>query len=142
MEKYNTQFFDLEDEDGMERAMAFIRMLHEDSRKNSRGYNQILTYVEEGCLIVSWAQIPYEYDVGSFKFVGDDQVIMDELHFPDGYYDYVLPEDKEEKWGEWAKANPEWEKNSWGVWVNTKENHEWEEEIKKNKPSEETEDGV
>lgn len=131
---YNTQVFDMEDKDGLKRAMTFIWMLLQD--RNDLYYNDIHIREEERYLILDWTQVYFdtERESGSFQFVDYDQYVMKEIYFPDGHYEYVTsPEEEEEKRSEWQKENPEWTKNKYGTWVNEEENRRWRESVEEDR---------
>ncbi len=131
---YNTQVFDMEDKDGLKRAMAFIWTLLQD--RNDLYYNDIHIHEEERYLILDWTQVYFDTgrESGSFQFVDYDQYVMKEIYFPDGHYEYVTsPEEEEEKRSEWQKENPEWTKNEYGTWVNEEENRRWRKSVKEDK---------
>ena len=81
--------------------MAFNREAEDcaiDIRVSTDGY----------CTIIEWGET---YDSAGFKWVGEDQEVMERLYYPDNTMEYVLPEETEEKMNEWLDAHPTWVKN-------------------------------
>lgn len=112
MKNYNSMYF--RDKSS---AIEFIDMLLKDN--NDDLYNDIHTYLEEGAVIVEWAQVPYSHDYGgTFQFVDEEQEVMLFKEFPDRHYEYFSNEEEyEEALKEWLVNNPQWKKNQWGMWI-------------------------
>ncbi len=126
----NSMYFE-----SLEEAMKFIQVLHENSENDSTHYNDIHTYIEEHAYIVEWVQIPHDHAYGGqFKFVDEDQDVMNYRSFPDDHAEWFLSEaDYQDALEEWLKENPGWKQNQWGHWYNVEEQKAWEDSLEKAK---------
>lgn len=71
---------------------------------------------------LEWENVYYSGDCEGFVFLNGDEVIMKEITFPDGHYDYVLPDNVDEAYRNWHKNHPEWKLTTYGTWTNVEEN--------------------
>lgn len=120
----NRQSFDLSRSNGKALFKQLLdSLLAYNADPDNTDYNDIHIYQEESFLIIEWDRTPYSGDWGGkWYYLEEDEIIQKEVHFPDGHYDYVFPEDAEEVFNEWCKNHPEWVKNEHGIWTNTEEN--------------------
>jgi hypothetical protein len=66
--------------------------------------------------VVEWEQRPWSGEYGGhFEFVGEEQVVCNEVEFPDKHFEYT-PEDPDESIKEWLVDNPGWYKDECGHW--------------------------
>lgn len=80
-------------------------------------YNDIHIRPDDcGAFVVEWVQAPWsgEYD-GKFEYVGEEQVVCNEVEFPDRHFEYT-PEDENVAIKEWLEDNPGWYRDEWGHW--------------------------
>ena len=71
-------------------------------------FSDIHLYSEEHAYVLEWEQVPYSHEFGgSFKYVGDDEVVMYEGRFPDNHYEFFY---SKEEYEEALKAYEEQEK--------------------------------
>lgn len=121
--EYNSMAFTPEEvEKGL--FTAFLNVLTEYNKKNINYYNEIHVYTDGCCQIIEWAQVPVDHDYGGvFTYLDEDHVIMKEIRFPDGHYEYAIDgEQEKEMWEEFHKNNPGWVKTPYGSWTNEIEN--------------------
>ena len=121
--EYNYQSFTPEEaEQGLH--LEFLNTLLNYNKVSKDHYNDIHLTTDGYCTIIEWETIPYNHEYGgSFKYVGEDEVIMLERHFPDNHTELCYnEEDYQEKLAEWLKENPGWVKTSYGTWTNEIEN--------------------
>ena len=120
----NRQSFDLEKPNGKKQFLALLNALMDYNEDPDNSYfNDIHIKQEESFAVIEWDTVPYSGEWGGhWHFLEDDEVIMKEVHFPDGHYDYVFPEEVEETIKKWHEDHPEWVKTSYGTWTNMEEN--------------------
>ena len=124
--EYNYQSFTPEEvEQGLH--LEFLNTLLNYNKVSKTHYNDIHLTTDGYCTIIEWETIPYNHEYGgSFKYVGEDEVIMLERHFPDNHTELCYnEEDYQEKLAEWLKENPGWVKTSCGTWTNEIENEKF-----------------
>ena len=94
MENYNSMSFTPEEvKQGLHTKL--IKYLLDYNKDCEQHYNDIHITTDGYCLIVEWASIPYDHAWGgSFQYVDFDEVIMHEVHLPDG--SSVLSRNEEE----------------------------------------------
>ena len=94
MENYNSMSFTPEEvKQGLHTKL--IKYLLDYNKDCEQHYNDIHITTDGYCLIVEWASIPYDHAWGgSFQYVDFDEVIMHEVHLPDG--SSVLSRDEQE----------------------------------------------
>lgn len=128
--EYNHMVFDTTVEEEINARNDLMNYLLNYNMHCRREYLDIHVYQEEVFTIIEWTQVPYSHDWGGeFKFVGDDELVVKEVRFPDGHYDYALDEDHEkELWENFHKENPGWVKTSYGTWTNEIENEKFRKE--------------
>lgn len=90
-------------------------------------FNDIHIKQEENLIVLEWMQIPYSHEWGgTWQFVGEDEVIMKEVYFPDNHCEYRFPEEAEDAIKDWineqAAKGEIWEKTPYGTWTNITEN--------------------
>ena len=107
----------------------FLNMLLTISSKFEDSYYDIHITTDGYCTIVEWVDCFYDQPSDQFKLVKEDQVIMSELMYPDNSYEYVFPEDVDEKLREWHNNHPEWVKTPYGTWTNTVENEKFRQSL-------------
>lgn len=121
MSQVNEMVFDLSEESALESFNEFLNVLLSYNMKSSNYCNDMHVYTEESLIIIQWVQIPTDHEWGGeFKFVDEDKVIMEEVSFPDGSYDYAAnDEDKQFMIDAWIEKHPTWRKGPFGRWIET-----------------------
>ena len=131
--EYNSQSFTPE---GVEKGLhlEFLKSLLDLNTKLTDRYNDIHITNDSYCTIIEWDCVPHDHAYGGeWKYITEDNVVMTEVNFPDGHFDYVFPEDVEETLNEWHKKHPEWVMTPYGTWTNEEENKKFKEELEKSK---------
>ena len=122
--KYNSQAFTPEEvKKGLLKDL--LDYLLEHNRKNEEQYYDIHITTDGYCSIVEWTDVMYNQEYGpdaKFQFVDTDEVVMKEVCFPDNHYEYLFEDEIDERFKEWLKDNPGWEKTTYGTWTNRIEN--------------------
>lgn len=121
-ENVNSQAFTPEEVEAGAHLDLINALLKINKKSSDSSYNDIHITTDGYCTIVEWYH-KLEDDGAGFHFVGCDQVIFNEVRFPDEHTEY-LPEDADEAIAEWLKDNPGYIKNEWGHWV--KEDEQWD----------------
>lgn len=131
----NRQSFDTSTPNGRKHFQKLLdTLLDYNEDKDETHYNDIHIYQEESLIIVEWDNIPYSHEWGGqFRYIDWDDVVMKEVNFPDGHYDYVFPEEVEERLKQWHKDHPEWVMTEYGTWTNMEENRVWAIDLNLNK---------
>ena len=95
----NRQSFDFSTSNGRKHFQKLLHsLLDYNSDGDERYFNDIHIYQEESLAIIEWDTIPYSGEWGGkWHFLDYDEVIMKEVNFPDNHYEYVFPEDVEER---------------------------------------------
>jgi hypothetical protein len=129
----NHQSFDINTPNGRKHFQKLLdTLLDYNADEDERYYNDIHIYQEESLMIIEWDNVPYSHEWGGrFQYIGEDDVVMKEVRFPDGHYENLFPEDVENTLKEWHKEHPEWVMTSYGIWTNEEENREWKELLEK-----------
>ena len=84
MENYNSMSF-IPEEVKQGLHMKLIKYLLDYNKDCEQHYNDIHINNDGYWLIVEWASIPYDHAWGgSFQYVDFDEVVMHEVHLPDG----------------------------------------------------------
>ena len=93
------------------------RYSYESEPRGHARYNDIhIRPADCGAFVVEWVQAPWSSDYsGRFEYVSEDQVVCNEVEFPDGYFEYT-PEDEDIVIKEWLEDNPSWYRDEWGQW--------------------------
>ncbi len=128
--EYNYQSFTPEEvEQGL--PLEFLKALLDYNKASKNHYNDIHITTDGYCTIIEWESVPYNHEYGgSFKYVGEEEVVMLEKLFPDNHYELCYDEeDYQEKLAEWLKENPGWVKNSYGIWTNEIENEKFRKQL-------------
>ena len=107
----------------------FLTMLLTISSKFEDSYYDIHITTDGYCIIVEWVDCFYNYPSDQFKLVTENQAVMTELRYPDDSYEYVFPEEVDEKFQEWHKAHPEWIQTPCGTWTNQVENEKFRQSL-------------
>jgi len=120
----NRQSFDTTTPNGRKHFQKLLdTLLDYNADGEEDHFNDIHIYQEESLIVVEWDNVPYNHEWGgSFKYIDYDEVVMKEVTFPDGHYEYLFSEEVEEKLQEWHKEHPEWVKTDYGTWTNMEEN--------------------
>lgn len=114
--EFNLQYFSREDVDnGL--FNEFINTLINYGQKSDH-YNDIHIKNEDfGAITVEWTTIPYSKEYGGeFAYVAENQVVMQELIYPNGSCEYVFPEECEDKFDEWLNCHSNWHMTNYGTW--------------------------
>ena len=128
--EYNYQSFTTEEvEQGLH--LEFLNTLLNYNKVSKTHYNDIHLTTDGYCTIIEWETIPYNHEYGgSFKYVGEDEVIMLERHFPDNHTELCYnEEDYKERLDEFLKENPGWVETSCGTWTNEIENEKFRKQL-------------
>ena len=111
----NVAFTPEEVEKGM--VIDFIQFLLEQNKKLERSFNDIHITSDSYCTIVEWIQKRYDDSDESFEYVDGDHLVVKEIYFPDGHYEWVkTKEEEKERWEEFLKEDPGWYQDSYGTW--------------------------
>lgn len=80
-------------------------------------YNDIHIRPDDcGSFVVEWEQAPWSGDcAGKFEFVGEEQVVCNEIIYPDGTSGYS-PCSQEDEIEIWLEDHPGWERDKYGHW--------------------------
>ena len=110
---------------------AFLNTLLNYNKVSKTHYNDIHLTTDGYCTIIEWETIPYNHEYGgSFKYVGEDEVIMLERRFPDNHTELCYDEeDYKERLDEFLKENPGWVKTHYGTWTNEIENEKFRKQL-------------
>lgn len=122
MSKFNSQAFTPEEvKQGLH--LDLINYLLDYNSKSKECFNDIHIDSDGFCVIVEWVTETYGDVLTSFEYVGEDEVVLKIVHFPDGSYDYVEDQDEaNDRFQLWLHENPGWEKDGNGGWYNKTEN--------------------
>lgn len=72
-------------------------------------------------IVVEWKDIPIHSGAG-FRWVDEDQDVLNRVEYPDGTHEYALPDDIGKSMETWIRNNPDWKMTSYGTWTNEEEN--------------------
>lgn len=98
--------------------LDLIKHLLDYSAKSEKGYYDIHITSDGYCTIVEWVDKRYnDNEEQGFRHLDYDEVIMKEVYFPDGHYEFLFPNEVEEVMEEWQKENPNYVKNEFGMWT-------------------------
>lgn len=116
----NRMYFSKEDiEAGLmhELLVYLCRYSYASGPRRLSHYNDIHIYpCDCEAFEVEWSQSPWSHDYGGhFEYVGEEQVVCNEVIFPDGHYEYT-PESEDEAIKIWLEDNPNWYKDNYGHW--------------------------
>lgn len=127
----NYQMFDLTTANGKKHFFQLLETLIDyNNDSEEKYYNDIHIYQEDMFSVIEWNHIPYSHEYGGeFKYIAEDEVIMKEVYFPDNHYEFLFPEEVDERFKEWLEENPGWTKTSYGTWTNTIENEKFRKEF-------------
>jgi len=103
--------------------LELIKHLLEMNEKSDIHYNEIKIWTDGYCTIVDWVQKHYEDDDcdDSFELVREDEIIMKEIHFPDGHSEYFPRLEADKALADWLKEHPNWVQNEYGRWYDETE---------------------
>ena len=90
MENFNRQYFSDKDvEAGLH--IKFIQFLLANFESNEYRIDMHVYHEDCGAVIVEWIRQSWSHldEMGSFQFVDADKVVVQEVQFPDGHYDYA-----------------------------------------------------
>ena len=106
-DKINKQYFSKEQVEAGE-FKQLLDFLMESSYGVSKYYNDIHIKPEDcGAFIIEWQNIPWDKSFGGhFEYIDeDDEEVIKKITYPDGSYDWILPEYEEEARQNWVKNN-------------------------------------
>jgi hypothetical protein len=117
MSKFNSQAFTSEEvKQGLH--LDLINYLLDYNSKSKECFNDIHIDSDGFCVIVEWVTETYGDVLTGFEYVGEDEVVLKIVNFPDGSYDYVEDQDEaNDRFQLWLHQNPDWEKNGCGGWI-------------------------
>lgn len=121
MSKFNSQAFTPEEvKQGLH--LDLINYLLDYNSKSKECFNDIHIDSDGFCVIVEWVTETYGDVSTSFEYVGEDEVVLKIVKFPDGSYDYVEDQDEaNDRFQLWLHQNPDWERDESGKRYKRKE---------------------
>ena len=124
MSKFNSQAFTPE-EVKLGLHFELLNYLLSYNAQATDYFNDIHIDSDGYCTIIEWVQESRKEAFTSFEYVGEDEVVLKIVKFPDGSYDYVEDQDEaNDRFMLWLHQNPGWEKDGKGGWYNKAENDE------------------
>ena len=118
--------------------LDLIRHLLKMNEQSDTHYNEIKVWTDGYCTIVDWVQRNYndDYCDDRFELLQSDELIMKEVEFPDGHYDYFTRESADKALDEWLIEHPSWKRTQYGQWYNEEEEKYIKEQLltQENKP--------
>jgi hypothetical protein len=117
MKNYNSQAFTPEEvKQGLH--LDLINYLLDYNSKSKECFNDIHIDSDGFCVIVEWVTETYGNVLTSFEHVGEDEVVLKIVHFPDGSYDYVEDQDEaNDRFQLWLHQKPDWERGPNGGYI-------------------------
>ena len=121
MSRYNSQAFTPEEvKQGLH--LDLINYLLSYNAKSKSYFNDLHITSEGYWLIIDWVTEDYDNKLAGFEFVGEDQLVVQIVNFPDGTYAYATDDTEAlEFLNDWLQRHPEWEKDERGRWYNKNE---------------------
>ena len=121
MSKFNSQAFTPEEvKQGLH--LDLINYLLDYNSKSKECFNDIHIDSDGYCIVVEWVTETYGNALTSFEYVGEDEVVLKIVKFPDGSYDYVEDQDEaNDRFQLWLHENSDWERNDSGKGYRRKE---------------------
>jgi len=116
----NRMYFSKEDVEAglMTKLINYLcQYSYQSGPKDFAHYNDIHIMPDDcEAFVVEWEQAPWSHNYGGhFEFVDEDQVVCNEVEFPDKHFEYT-PENPNEAIKEWLADNPGWYKDECGQW--------------------------
>ena len=105
----------------IDNALKLIKTLLELNLYDDWSKMDIHVKMDSDSTIIEWKDISVHSDAG-FRWVDEDQVIMNKVEHPDGSHEYVFPNDVDKNMETWIRNNPDWKMTSHGTWTNEEEN--------------------
>lgn len=126
MGKVNSMCFAWSKDSEREYAMRFVETLLDWGRDNADSYCQVKLEMKGMFLDVLWTVVDKDGEWGTtFEPVDEDQLVVKEIRFPDGHYEYAVDEGHEKYlWERFHEENPGWYRNDFGIWTRKEENQE------------------
>ena len=117
--------FDVTTEEGMQDVQNLVKFLLENSGNDRYCYNDIHISYDSQFAKVEWATVLKSGEDDSYWVFKDwDKLLVTQVDFPDGSYEFALDSDHEkELWDKWQAAHPEWYQDYRG-WHNKIEEYE------------------
>ena len=121
MSKFNSQAFTPEEvKQGLH--LDLINYLLNYNSNSKECFNDIHIDNDGYCIIIEWITETYRDALTSFEYVGEDEVVLKIVKFPDGSYDYVEDQDEaNDRFQLWLHENPDWERDDSGKGYRRKE---------------------
>lgn len=117
MSKFNSQAFTPE-EVKLGLHFELLNCLLSYNAQATDYFNDIHIDSDGYCTIIEWVQESREEAFTSFEYVGEDEVILKIVKFPDGSYDYVEDQDEaNDRFQLWLHQNPDWERGPNGGYI-------------------------
>ena len=118
---YNTIYFTREHiEAGI--LNDFLLFMYKYSINSSIYADIHIKQIDFGELEVEWVYTSKDESWGgSFEYVGEDQIVLNRVIFPDNHYEYLTNREAEFAVEDWAKEN-NYIKNNFGQWEKKEEN--------------------
>ena len=116
MSKFNSQAFTPEEvKQGLH--LDLINYLLDYNSKSKNYFNDIHIDSDGFCVIIEWVTETYGDVLTSFEYVGEDEVVLKIVKFPDGSYDYAEDQDEaNDRFQLWSHENPDWAYDSNKGW--------------------------
>ena len=96
--------------------LKLIKTLLEINVDKENYFNQIMIDTDGYCTIVNWVEKDYDDCSERFELLGDDDVIMKEVLFPDNHTECLFKEDIAQALDDWLKEHPSYKQNAYGIW--------------------------
>ncbi len=137
----NRMSFDLSgtiSKDGLEDLMKLVQLLCVNNAHNKYTFNDIRISHDDTSVVVEWTPVlKSEEDDCRWVFKDGEHLLVKQINFPDGSYDFAIEDSDEEfLWDKWKKNHPEWHLGKYHTWVNSMEECEDNMEIKPLDPAE------
>lgn len=127
----NRMIFNLKSKEELIKFNKLMAFLVSYNVCNFDYYNEIHVYQEEALSFIEWEQVPYSGQYGGkFVYKDIDHVVLKEVHFPDGHYEYLADDEEADAIDMWLDKNPGWVKTPFGTWTNEIENAKFEDYLK------------
>lgn len=117
--------FDVTTEEGMRDVQNLVKFLLENSDNDRYCYNDIHISYDSQFAKVEWATVLKSGEDDSYWVFKDwDKLLVTQVDFPDGSYEFAIDKDHEkELWDKWQAAHPEWYQDYRG-WHNKMDEYE------------------
>lgn len=99
----------------------FILLMYKYSLTSNNYIDIHIKPIDLGEVEVEWVYVSKDEDFcgGKFKYVGNNQVVLNKVFFPDNHCEYLTDEEAVDAVENWAKEN-NYVKNQFGQWEEKK----------------------